>query len=107
MKKFISIFLLSFFIILTSCQTRVVAPDKPLRANSLELYHNYTIQTTDAKVVKVKILRQDTEKIYAKEKNGNEIIINKSDIREVRKTDVISSIIVGLAAVAAVIFIPI
>ncbi len=107
MKRFFSILTLSILLAFTSCQTRVVSQAKPIQQNSLELYQNYTIQTNDAKLYKLKILRQDAEKIYAKDKNGEEIVINKNEIREVRKTDFLSSIALGLAAVAAVIFVPI
>ncbi len=56
---------------------------------------------------RVEVLKQDAEKVYAKNKKGEEVIINKSDIREVKKLDLFSSVIIGLAAVAAVIFVPI
>ena len=56
---------------------------------------------------KVQILRQDAEKIYTKNKKGEEITINKSDIREVKKVDLFSSIAIAVAAIAAVIFVPI
>ena len=94
-------------LLITSCQVRVVSPQKPMQKNSIELYQKYTVQTNDAKEVRMQVLRQDDEKIYGKTKNGEEIEINKSDIREVKKVDLLSSIAIGLAAVAAVIFVPI
>lgn len=56
---------------------------------------------------KVEVLKQDNEQIFTKNKKGEEVIINKSDIREVKKVDLFSSIAIGLAAVAAVVFVPI
>ncbi|QOW11004.1 hypothetical protein Q73A0000_11860 [Kaistella flava (ex Peng et al. 2021)] len=78
-----------------------------MKSNSLELYHKYTIQTNDAKVVKLEVLKLDDENIYGKLKSGEDVVINKSDVREVKKPDVFSSVIIGLAAVAAVVFVPI
>lgn len=96
---------MTFF--LFSCQSRIVSQKKPLQANSLELYQNYTIITNAPAQYKVQILRQDEQKIYTKNKNGEEITINKSDIREVKKLDLLSSIAIALAAIAAVVFVPI
>ena len=55
----------------------------------------------------MKEVKQDDEKIYGKTKNGEEVVINKSDIREVKKLDLLSTIAIGVAAIAAVIFVPI
>ena len=105
MKSILSFIILSLF--LFSCQTRVVSLQKPLQANSLELYQKYTIITNIPAHYKVEILRQDADKIYAKTNKGEEVIINKNEIREVKKLDLFSSIALGIAAVAAVIFVPI
>lgn len=105
MKRILPYIILSFF--LFSCQSRVVSVQKPLQANSLELYQKYTITTNTPEIYKVQVLKQDSDKIYAKNKKGEDIIINKSDIREVKKLDLFSSIAIVLAAVAAVIFVPI
>lgn len=107
MKKFIPIFVLLLLLSALSCQTRVVSSHKPLQSNSLELYQNYTVMTNDAKMYKVEILKQDEHAIYTKTKKGEDIVIEKSNIREVKKVDLFSSIVIGLAAVAAVIFVPI
>ena len=107
MKKLFPIFVFILMLSATSCQTRVVSQKKPLQANSLELYQNYTIVTNIPAQYKVQILLQYEEKIYEKNKKGEEIIINKTDIREVKKLDLFSSIAIALAAVAAVIFVPI
>lgn len=95
------------FGLLTSCQTQVVNEQRPIRPNSLELYQKYTIQTQDADVVKITVLRQDQDKIYGKLKSGEEVVINKSEIRQAKKLDLFSTIAIGVAAVAAVIFVPI
>lgn len=91
----------------TSCQTRVVSQLRPMQSNSIELYQKYTIQTNDAKVVKMEVLKQDDTQIWGKTKTGEEVVINKADIREVKKVDLLSTIAIGVAAVAAVIFVPI
>ncbi|MBF8457833.1 bacteriophage spanin2 family protein [Kaistella sp. G5-32] len=107
MKKFFSIFVLLLILSATSCQTRLVSNNKPLQPNSLELYEKYTILTNDAKEYKAEILKQDETQIYIKNKQGEEIVIEKSNIREVKKVDLLSTIAIGLAAIAAVIFVPI
>ena len=107
MKKYFSIFTLLIIITATSCQTRVVSQQKPIQKNSLELYQKYTFQTNDGKLTKMEVLKQDDSQIYGKTKTGEDVVIAKADVREARKLDVFSSIVVGLAAVAAVIFVPI
>ncbi|MBN9311660.1 MAG: hypothetical protein BGO40_09380 [Chryseobacterium sp. 39-10] len=106
MKKLFAVIVLMVLLSVTSCQTRVVSSVKPMQKNSIELYKKYTIQTQDAKEVKVEVVRVDDEKIYGKTKSGEEVVINKSDVREVRKFNLLPSIAIGVAAVAAVIFIP-
>lgn len=107
MKKLLSIFVLLLILSTTSCQTRLLSNNKPLQPNSLELYEKYTILTNDAKEYKAEILKQDETQIYIKNKQGEEIVIEKSNIREVKKVDLLSTIAIGLAAIAAVIFVPI
>jgi hypothetical protein len=106
-KNITKAFVLSLFFILASCQTRVVSPNKPLSDNSIELYKKYTIQTKDAKSQKVEVLKVDATKIYGKNKAGEMIEIEKSEVREIKKPDFLLSAIIALAAIAAVIFIPI
>ena len=73
----------------------------------MDLYQKYTILTNDAKVYKVEVLKQTETAIYTKNKKGEEVVIDKSNIREVKKLDLLSSIAIGVAAIAAVIFVPI
>ena len=94
-------------LVLVSCQTRVVNQQKPMRDNSLELYQKYSVQTMDAKVQKVKILKVDSENIYGKKNNGEDITIKKSDIREVKKFNLLGSVGVVIIAAAAFILIPV
>lgn len=96
-----------FLLMLTSCQTRVVSLEKPLQNNSLELYHKYTIQTNDAKMIKLQVLKIDDENIYGKLKSGENIVIKKDNIREAKKLDLFSSVAIALAAITAVIVVPI
>lgn len=108
MKRIFSIFILMVVLVtFASCQTNVVNKNKPMQNNSLELYKKYTIQTNDAKIVKIQVLKVDDEKIYGKNNKGEEIILEKNEVREVKKTDLLSTILIGVAAIAAVIFIPI
>ena len=106
-KNIFRILVLSVFFMLASCQTRVVSPNKPLYDNSIELYKKYTIQTKDAKSQKIEVLKLDATKIYGKNKAGEMVEIEKSEVREIRKPDILSSIIIVLAGVAAVVFIPV
>ena len=105
MKKFIP--LLSILLFLASCQTRVVSVLKPIQPNSVELYEKYTIQTNDAKIVKMEVLRQDNDNIYGKTKTGEEVVIEKKEIREMKKFNVLASVGLLVVALAAVIFVPI
>jgi len=104
MKNLVAILLL--LVLVTSCQTRVVGANRPLKNNSLELYQTYTVQTVDAKTYKMKVLKLDDQYVYGKLKSGEAITLPKTDVREVRKPDPLSSVLIGLAAVAAVVFIP-
>ena len=106
-KNITKILVLSLFFILASCQTRVVSPNKPLYDNSIELYKKYTIQTKDAKSQKIEVLKVDATKIYGKNKTGEMVEIEKSEVREIKKPDYLLSAIIALAAIAAVIFVPI
>jgi len=107
MKNLYSILILSFVLVLASCQSRVVSVQKPFNKNSLELYKRYNFQLQDASNIKMQVLRVDAENVYGKNKDQEQIVIKASDIREVKKTDIFSSVAVALAAVAAVIFVPI
>jgi len=98
---------LSLFFVLASCTTRVVSPNKPIQDNSVDLYKKYTIQTKDAKNQKIEVLKVDATKIYGKNKNGEMIEIEKSEVREIRKPNILASAVIALAAIAAVVFIPI
>lgn len=106
-KNISKVLVLSFFFMLASCTTRVVSPNKPLQDNSLDLYKTYTIQTKDAKSQKLEVVKVDATKIYGKNKAGEMVEIEKSEVREIKKPDVLLSAIIGLAAIAAVIFVPI
>jgi len=106
-SKYISLIAVFVLLILGSCQSRIVDAQKPLHDNTLTLYTNYTIQTNDAKKTKVEIIKVDAEKIYGKLKNGEQKEILRSEVREIKKTDYLASIIIAVAAIAAVIFIPI
>lgn len=107
MKKLLSIFAISLLLLATSCQTRVVSPQKPMYDNSLELYKKYTIQTKEPKLIKMEVLKVDAEKIYGKDKNGADVTVNRNNVREIKKLDVLSSVALGAAAILAVIFVPI
>ncbi len=96
-----------FLMMLTACQTRVVSIQKPMQNNSFELYQKYTVQMNDAKVIKLEVLKVDDENIYGKLKSGEDIVIKKSDVREAKKLDLFSSVAIAVAAIAAVIFVPI
>lgn len=103
MKRFLYLLGISVLFLMSSCHTRVVTEQKPLRANSLDLYQNYVVQTNDAKTYKMKILKVDEEKIYGKTKKDETIEIKKEDIREIKKFNLLATI--GIAAVAALAFI--
>jgi len=106
-KNITKAIVLSLFFFLASCHTRVVSPNKPMNDNSIDLYKKYTIQTKDAKSQKIEVLKLDATKIYGKNKAGEMVEIEKRDVREIKKPDIILSVLIGLAAVAAVVFIPI
>lgn len=107
MKKLFSIFILILLLSITSCQTRVVSVQKPMKDNSLELYQKYIIQTNDAKITKMEVLKVDDQNIYGKTKTGESVTINRAEVREIKKLELIPSIAIAVAAVTAVIFVPI
>lgn len=107
MKKLFSIFILILLLSVTSCQTIVVSVQKPMKDNSLELYQKYTIQTNDAKITKMEVLKVDDQNIYGKTKTGESVTINRAEVREIKKLELIPSIAIAVAAVTAVIFVPI
>jgi len=78
-----------------------------LQDNSIDLYKKYTIQTKDAKSQRIEVLKIDATKIYGKNKAGEMVEIEKNEVREVKKPDYLVSAIIAIAAVAAVVFIPI
>lgn len=92
---------------LTSCKSIISNPGMPLKDDSLELNHHYEIQDFTAKIHKIKITSIDSKNIYGISKKGDFISIDKKQIREVKKVKVVSSIAVGIMAIAAVIFVPI
>lgn len=98
---------LSILITMVSCQTRVVTPNKPMYDNTLELYKKYTIQTKDAKSQKLEVVKVDATKIYGKNKAGEMVEIERNEVQSIKKPNVALSILIGLAAVAAVVFVPI
>jgi len=106
-KNILRTLLLAVFFLMVSCKTTVVSPNKPMHDNTLELYEKYTIQTKDAKTQKLEVVKVDATKIYGKSKTGEMVEIEKSEVREIKKTNVLASIAIVVAAVAAVIFIPI
>lgn len=105
MKKVILI--LTLTLSLASCQTRLVDQQKPLADNTLELYHKYTIITTDAQEHRLEVIKVDQDKIYGLDKKQNKVEINRNEVYEIKKTNWLTSIALGVAAVAAVIFVPI
>jgi len=98
---------LTIVMTMLSCHTRVVSPNKPMHDNTLDLYKKYTIQTKDAKSQKLEVIKVDATKIYGKNKAGEMVEIERSEVRDIKKPAVVLSILIGLAAVAAVIFVPI
>ena len=109
-KTITRLLVICLIFILASCTSRVVSPAKPLQDNSLTLYKTYTIQTKDAKSQKIEILKVDATKIYGKNKADQMVEIEKSEVREIKKTNVLTSILLALFAVGgviAVIFVPV
>lgn len=104
MKKYLTLLLLSFF--LFSCQTRVATANRPIKDNTLALYQKYTFKTADGHVAKFKVLKVDAEKIYGKDNAGRKITINRSEVREVVKPNVLGPLLFIAAGVAAVALAP-
>ena len=107
MKKFFLLLIILFSFSLISCHTRVVDAQKPMRDNSLELYQTYRIQKKDASFVKLEVVKVDSENIYGKTKTGAMQTIAKSDIYEIKKFDLLTSIAIGVAGVLGLILIPV
>jgi len=107
MKNYFKFVGLLLCISLTSCKSIISNPGKPLKDHSLELHQKYEIQDFTAKVHKIKVTSIDSKNIYGISKKGDLISIDKKQIREVKKVKVVSSIAVGIMAIASVIFVPI
>lgn len=102
-----SVFAVLVLLLLGSCQTRIVDVQKPLHDNTLTLYKTYVIQTKDSQKIKMEVIKVDGEKIYGKLKSGEQKEILRSEVREINKTDYLTSAVIAVAAIAALIFIPI
>lgn len=95
-------------ILFTSCKSIVSNPGKPLLESSIKVGKTYEIQDFKAKVYTIRIKGIDSEYIYGTSgKDGKALIIERSSIRQMKKWEVLNSVIVGALAIAAVIFIPI
>lgn len=92
---------------LVSCKSILANPGKPLEDNSLKLGKRYEIQDYNAKMHDVNIISTDSINVYGFSKKGESIIINKRQIRQVKKVKVGASIITSILAIAAVILVPI
>lgn len=76
--------------------------------SSIKVGKTYEIQDFKAKVYTIRIKGIDSEYIYGTSgKDGKALIIERSSIRQMKKWEVLNSVIVGALAIAAVIFIPI
>lgn len=107
MKNYYKFLFLLIGISLTSCKSIISNQGKPLNYNSLELNHKYEIQDFKAKIHKIKITSIDGKNVYGISKKGDSITIDKKQIREVKKVKIAGSIVVGIVAIATVIFVPI
>jgi len=107
MEKYLKFLTVIMCISLISCRSIVSNPGKPLIDKSIELGRSYEIQDFNAKIYTIKICAMDDENIYGIAKGNERVIIKRSDIRQMKKWQVLNSVIVGALAVAAVIFIPI
>lgn len=97
------VLVLSLFFVLASCTSRVVSPSRPLQDNTLDPYKKYTIQTKDAKTQKIEVLKVDATKIYGKNNAGQMVEIEKSEVREIKKPNLLTSILLAAFAIGGVI----
>lgn len=92
---------------LTSCKSTIANPGKPLEDSDLKVNCRYEIQDYKAKIHHIRIICVDNEKVYGISKNGEMVTLDKKQIRQVKRIKVFSSIVVGVIAISAVIFVPI
>lgn len=108
MKDFYRILGLLICLSLASCKSIISNPGKPLKDSSIKLNCHYEIQDFNAKVYTVRITGIDREYIYGTSgKDRKMVVIEKSSIRQLKKWQVAKSILVGILAIATVIFTPI
>ncbi|WBS74173.1 bacteriophage spanin2 family protein [Elizabethkingia meningoseptica] len=107
MKNYQVFLILLLCISLTSCKTTIANPGKPLIESSIEVGRTYEVQDFNAKVFNLKITDFDKDCIYGISSKNTQIIIDRSSIRQMKKWEVSKSIILGVLAVAVVIFVPI
>ncbi|WP_410679622.1 bacteriophage spanin2 family protein [Chryseobacterium sp. Y16C] len=82
-------------------------PGKPLIESSIEVGRTYEVQDFNAKVFNLKITDFDKDFIYGTSGKNKQIIIDRSTIRQMKKWEVSNSVILGVLAIVALIFIPI
>lgn len=92
---------------LFSCKSVIVSqPTKP-NFEKVELNNKYEFHLTDSSKSMYTVTRIDENSIFIKDKNGMEKEILKTDVREIKKIKVGSSILLAIVSIAAVIFVPI
>lgn len=107
MKNYQVFLILLLCISLNSCKTTIANPGKLLIESSIEVGRTYEVQDFNAKVFNLKITDFDKDCIYGISGKNKQIVIDRSTIRQMKKWEVSNSVILGVLAIAAVIFIPI
>ncbi len=107
MKKYIKFLYLAIAVMLTSCKTIIANPGKPLEDIDLKINSRYEIQDYKAKIHHIRIISIDKNNVYGISEKREMVTLDKKQIRQVKRIKVCSSIVVGVLAIATVIFVPI
>lgn len=103
-KLFLSLSLSVIF--LNSCTTRVVSAEKSYSDDKILQGRTYTFISKDGKKESINITKIDEQNIYGNDSEGKKVVIEKSNISEVKKTKVGATIGLVAGIIALVIIAP-
>lgn len=107
MKKYLKFLYMFIGLMLTSCRSTISNPGKPLEDSDLKIKSRYEIQDYNAKIHYIRIISVDSNNVYGISKKGEMVTLDKKQIRQGKRIKVFSSIVLGVLAIATVIFVPI
>lgn len=105
MKNIFTSFVLSL-LILTSCTTQVVSPQKPYSDDKISVGKTFTFVTNDGKREPLNVTKIESKNIYGKNLDEKEVVIEKSKIAEIKKSKTGATIGLVAGVIALVLIVP-